>query len=535
MVHKIVIFLFVVLNIVMAQNIYTVNFVNIHTEKDTVLIIPVNNPTDHMMVIQQIRHANSAISVSLESNNIAPHESSNLQLEVFFEQNVDVHDLIVIETNVMNLVYDVQFNAIFGDLYDSFTRNLWDENLKASLKNYVENHFSLGYSTARDSMFSIVDNYNDSIECVYTGRKIFLDHNSSTPRTDAYNQYINTEHTFPQGLFGKNEPMKSDLYHLYPTDVDANSKRGSYPFGSVVSQITYQNGGSKLGNDAHGNIVFEPRDVHKGNVARSMFYFVVCYQNYDNFLDSQESVLREWNRLDPVDQKEMNRNERIARMQGKRNPFIDHPQLVDRIINFSHTQNRVWQPNVWFYPDTLIVETLDTFYVYLYNTSPGNMHINSVQHDGGNAIQILSYSANANAGEVIAIPILVHTFADWHQIHLNISTNDNDEPNKEIVLSKSITSISKNLPITTNFRIEKLYPNPFNPTLQVQLVASTSKEFQILVVNSLGEVVKKLYHSSAKGGRTNFSLDFSGLPGGIYFLQFQSEKQLITKKVIYLK
>jgi|GEM_PF-5657365 len=42
-------------------------------------------------------------------------------------------------------------------------------------------------------------------------------------------------------------------------------------------------------------------------------------------------LLSAWHVADPVDQKELDRNEAIYGIQGNRNPFIDHPEYVDAI------------------------------------------------------------------------------------------------------------------------------------------------------------------------------------------------------------
>ena len=42
----------------------------------------------------------------------------------------------------------------------------------------------------------------------------------------------------------------------------------------------------------------------------------------------------EWHKLDPVDDIEMNRNNVVfASKQNNRNPFVDHPEWVDKIFN----------------------------------------------------------------------------------------------------------------------------------------------------------------------------------------------------------
>lgn len=44
------------------------------------------------------------------------------------------------------------------------------------------------------------------------------------------------------------------------------------------------------------------------------------------------SVLLRWNELDPVDDFEIQRNNRIYEFQGNRNPFIDYPLLANTLF-----------------------------------------------------------------------------------------------------------------------------------------------------------------------------------------------------------
>jgi endonuclease I len=87
--------------------------------------------------------------------------------------------------------------------------------------------------------------------------------------------------------------------------------------------------------------VFEPRDGQKGDAARAVFYFSIRYGDgcqvkplavFDPAHPAaSEAVLEEWNLHDPPSDHERQRNDVIEVEQGVRNPFIDHPELVDRV------------------------------------------------------------------------------------------------------------------------------------------------------------------------------------------------------------
>lgn len=82
---------------------------------------------------------------------------------------------------------------------------------------------------------------------------------------------------------------------------------------------------------------------HRGDVARVLFYMYSRYTDLylvDDVLNAanQEltmgklSLLLEWNKQDPVDDFEIQRNNRIYQYQGNRNPFIDYPELADKLF-----------------------------------------------------------------------------------------------------------------------------------------------------------------------------------------------------------
>lgn len=146
--------------------------------------------------------------------------------------------------------------------------------------------------------------------------------------------FINAEHIWPQSYFKSSLPMVADLYELGSTLSVPNGRRSNLKY-AVVSNPTYStSAGSKLGKEG-----FEPADAAKGNVARSILYFVVRYydrsirqgMDYTAFWTNNVPMLLQWNRQDPPDANEKRRNDLVEQFQGNRNPFVDDPALADKI------------------------------------------------------------------------------------------------------------------------------------------------------------------------------------------------------------
>ena len=169
---------------------------------------------------------------------------------------------------------------------------------------------------------------------------------------------LNCEHTWPKSRFAmKNKggagysERESDLHHLYPTSNPLNGWRSSYYFAEVIGGQTRggpNNDKVALGppnlqpspeitlapqrDEQWSQAFFQPPPAHRGNVARSLFYFSVRYQL--PIEPVEEFYLRKWHREDPIDAKERLRNDTVMNLQRTRNPFIDFPELVDQISDF---------------------------------------------------------------------------------------------------------------------------------------------------------------------------------------------------------
>ena len=223
------------------------------------------------------------------------------------------------------------------------------------LLDYIVNNYktstTLGYNNARDILYGTIDlKENNQLSCVYSGFTITLN-TDIDPSTDAYNQGINCEHTWPQSMGASEEPQKSDLHHLFPCKDNVNSSRGNDPYGQIDDEDTdtwyrndysqntipteYINEYAEKDNPPDPNYeVFEPREDHKGDASRAVFYFYAMYNDVadTNFWNIQKDILLDWHYYDPVNDWEFNRTWEIAEyQQNQPNPFILDSSLARRI------------------------------------------------------------------------------------------------------------------------------------------------------------------------------------------------------------
>lgn len=220
-----------------------------------------------------------------------------------------------------------------GNYYDAVI-NLSGQQLYAGLHGLISTNSYSSYDGAKVFLFQDLDNTDGNVTCIYTGEIYYVGYNytgSSNP---------NTEHTYAQSWFSSPESSikKADLHHLFPSNSVVNSSRGNYPLFTVANHAaanvyySYTPWQSFRGLSYTGYTVFEPADETKGDIARALLYFNTRY--YDTLTQQNVNMLPDlvqWHSSDPPDAAEIARNAAIYGFQGNRNPYVDHPEFVDRI------------------------------------------------------------------------------------------------------------------------------------------------------------------------------------------------------------
>ncbi len=90
--------------------------------------------------------------------------------------------------------------------------------------------------------------------------------------------------------------------------------------------------------------------------------------------------------------------------------------------------------------------------------------------------------------------------------------------------------------IPTEYSIESIYPNPFNPTVTVRIGIPEPSNISITVYDLLGRVVCELENGHIDIGYHSYLFDATDLANGVYFVRVQAASSFHeTRKIILLK
>ena len=277
--------------------------------------------------------------------------------------------------------------------YDTRKTDIWkvyeivDRDWKLSPASEIE-----GYNSATKTITGYVygkstssKGSNPYIHALYVDRSV-ENQMTAWSNHDQTMWGINQEHIWAKSQ-GFNEAgaggARGDIMHLWAADGKTNNLHNDHTFGYVDKTKSYStpNGISYAQNNYLGvsrtfgtGKVFEPQDSDKGDIARALFYMAARYNNFDGdtAIDSDNPNLRltniteeksaytssatvvgeygvikdllEWNKLDPVDEFELHRNNLCYNnYTNNRNPFIDFPEWADYIWG-ENSENKAANP-----------------------------------------------------------------------------------------------------------------------------------------------------------------------------------------------
>jgi len=296
------------------------------------------------------------------------------------------------------------YSQIPQGYYDA-AENKSDQALRDALHNIIDDHQWFSYTSSGTDTWDILKeadadpNNPNNVLLIYTRESVDGD------QEYASGNGWNREHVWAKsrGDFGTQPPEGTDVHNLRASNIDVNSTRLNYAFddlygandciscgsnNNLIEDNCYSDICETYGNYYNTSaLIFEPRDEDKGDVARIIFYMDVRYEGDSGEEDLEmidytlstssklpyhgiRSTLLQWHQEDPVDDFERNRNDVIYSYQGNRNPFIDHPNLVDYL--WGEQQQVQWSSTL-----SIPTEREKTNIVYPNPSHSGYVNINS--------------------------------------------------------------------------------------------------------------------------------------------------------------
>ena len=241
--------------------------------------------------------------------------------------------------------------------------------LRGSLHALIDDHQRFPYTSTATDTWDILE-YADE-DPTNPGRILDVYRNASYQKYGAGNTEYNREHTWPKSYGFTNDGSGNypytDTHMLFLSDSGYNSSRSNKPYADCLSncveKVTVANAGTGGGSGVfpgnsnwYDTTYWQTWGDRKGDVARALLYMDVRYEGGTHgvtgvaepnliltddpgliqasssnlnvaYMGRLADLLR-WHAEDPVDEKEILRNEAVYTYQGNRNPFIDHPEWV---------------------------------------------------------------------------------------------------------------------------------------------------------------------------------------------------------------
>lgn len=245
--------------------------------------------------------------------------------------------------------------------YYNSAQNKTGAELRHALHVIIRGHIVVPYSLTDDALKALDEDpaNTNNVRLLYAQR--------SDPKSNfgGLSTNWNREHIWPNS-YGLDDqpPAFSDLFNLRPEDLNVNNERGNKYFAvSDTNSASYRFPAHPEALQCSTDVdSWEAPPAVRGDIARSLFYMDVRYEGdvagepdlvlSDNTalistagtIMSRLTTLLFWHRLDPVDDAERLRNDRIyTNYQQNRNPFIDHPEWVEAVFAPALSATRLGQ------------------------------------------------------------------------------------------------------------------------------------------------------------------------------------------------
>jgi hypothetical protein len=154
----------------------------------------------------------------------------------------------------------------------------------------------------------------------------------------------------------------------------------------------------------------------------------------------------------------------------------------------------------------------------------------SISVDGGSPIS-LSMPGNTDS---TSIPFLSGSFTLSKGPHTIAVTAGHINLDYAILVAE-MTGINDGIMSPSNYALEQNFPNPFNPTTQINFSLAKSSNVELSIYNILGQKVMTLVNGTMSGGVHSVQFNASRFASGVYIYRISAGEFKMSKKMVLLK
>ena len=119
------------------------------------------------------------------------------------------------------------------------------------------------------------------------------------------------------------------------------------------------------------------------------------------------------------------------------------------------------------------------------------------------------------------------TYAVWRASRIPISIIENVQLENTLSLNSPI--------IPNEYKIDKIYPNPFNPVINIGYEISKLGFISAKIFNLRGQLIDILPSGYKKPGNYSLTWDGSLQPSGIYLFVLDNNSSVLSQKIMLVK
>ena len=103
------------------------------------------------------------------------------------------------------------------------------------------------------------------------------------------------------------------------------------------------------------------------------------------------------------------------------------------------------------------------------------------------------------------------------------------------LLSNLSVTFNKKDQIPKNFNLINVYPNPFNPVLNINFDIAMPGITKVNILDIYGSYIETLHLGFLQSGSHEMSWNAESMPSGVYFISLKLGNENLTEKVVLLK